>query len=93
MEDLVVLMRQVRAEHVTGEDDLPKHLLHVADLEQAHLLLRKAPCGACPDPMCAVEVPIAKCPVDAAGREQVCHLHVRFESLADSKELEAAMRK
>lgn len=93
MQHLVVLVWQVRAEHVAREDDLSENLLHVADLEQTHLLLREAPYGARPNPMLAVEIPVAKCPVNAAGREQVCHLHVRFESLADSKELEAAMRK
>ena len=81
-------MRKVRAKHVSCEDDLSEHLLDIANFEQAHFILRRAPSRAGAEPMCAMEISIPNCPIDAAWWEEVSHLHVRFECLADSKELE-----
>lgn len=88
VEYLVVLVRQVRTQHVTRKDDLPKHLLNVDYLEQAHLVLGCGSPRACSEPMCAMEVAISNCPEDASGRKEVRHLHIRLKRLSNRKELD-----
>ena len=71
VEHLVVLVREMRAQHVAREDDLPENLLDVDDFEQTHFVLGGRAPGACSEPMRPVELAVSQSPKDTSGWEEV----------------------
>ena len=82
MQDAIILVRHMRAEHVSCKHDLVEGARHVEDLEQPHFVsaLLRFPGLALgvSQAMVRVQVAIAHCPQDTPRRKELRHVHVGF---------------